>query len=568
MELLPGGAASFTAPVTGRYGLVVVNENGEAGSYNLSLVACTPPATLGQGVAYDVPGGSFHFLAAADGAPFVAVAARSTTASSELASFPGDATSCPGAKQKQTFNVMGHAAILVGLPGVAGPQFRPNFGPGVTGTLQGDDGRTRLVVNGCPATGTGSDLVRLWAVRVEAGGNYTFTLTKSGDANFRMLLFDPSLDPGVALDRYQAIESGTTILYPSSVSRELALCVLNDNGGIGTYSLGFEGCVAPLPAPADSAAPIASLGREAMAFFRMDPVTGGWGALGVRGGGWTTTIYANGSAGGSQGCPYGLMRSMGSDTGRVEMLAGRFGNGALPLQDYFPVATRAADCVTSAPGDIEWAPAGAELPVAGFVERTIEPGALLESWTAVLEGGRAYGIVFEPRDSADLKLLILSPDTAPGVAWLSRDQATIESARSVDLVVPGPADAKPWGLVVVNDNGKAGTYLLGIYPGGLDAGDPPLLPARTELRGLFPNPVRDALHVEYALRSRAHVRVEMLDLAGRQVALLEDGSREPGVWHLQWRPAASGAGLRPGLYLVRLLVDGRTLDRRKVTVLF
>jgi hypothetical protein len=565
LEIPPGGVAQYTAPMTGHYALVIVNDNGQSGSYTLSLIACAAPPALNANQMTSTGGGGEWYVQPYPGAAFTAAGMRSENGSVTLTSFPGGPGACPGAPQKTTMDVNGHTALLIGTAGAVGPQLDPEPGVGATdAVIEADDGRCRLRVNGCAVTGDATHVMRLYTLHLEAGGIYQLTLAVTGQATFRMALFDPLAQPGVALDRFAAVsESPSNIAYPSEVSRDFALVVVNDNGQPGTYTLQFKGCTTPIPVPADTAYPIV-VPEAAKSFLEVQPDAPGWGAVAVRGAGWTTTMFAS-ATGGVTGDCYGTpLAAAVTDGHRVELLAGRFGGDALPVQPWFPMATRTA-CGAMPADSIEWA-APSSLPMASWVEPFRSGSNLVDAWTASLDGGRAYGIVFEHPDSVAYKLLLFSPKTKPGMQWLARGDATVETGRSVDLQVPGNDAGQPWGLVVVNDNGEPGTYLLGIYLGGAAVGGPNR-PPRTELRGMYPNPVRDRLRLEYALSTRAQVRIELMDLAGRRVAVLDDGTREAGVWNLQWRPGAAGAGLHPGLYLMRFTVDGRTLERRKVTIL-
>ncbi len=76
-----------------------------------------------------------------------------------------------------------------------------------------------------------------------------------------------------------------------------------------------------------------------------------------------------------------------------------------------------------------------------------------------------------------------------------------------------------------------------------------------------PNPAREQCDVRYALPTRAWVRVEVLDVAGRRVAKLDEGIRNAGEHELQW--SAPGAG---GIYFVRVQA-GEESAVRKVTML-
>ena len=104
-----------------------------------------------------------------------------------------------------------------------------------------------------------------------------------------------------------------------------------------------------------------------------------------------------------------------------------------------------------------------------------------------------------------------------------------------------------------------GVRLSQVVLGGATTGVTPARPATPslELRGVMPNPCRGASSVRLALATRAHVRAEVLDIAGRAVALLHDGELAAGEHALTWSGVTSG-GRRAaaGLYLVRLSGEG------------
>ena len=77
------------------------------------------------------------------------------------------------------------------------------------------------------------------------------------------------------------------------------------------------------------------------------------------------------------------------------------------------------------------------------------------------------------------------------------------------------------------------------------------------------NPVRGGTAVHYTLPRAGAVRVEVLDLQGRVVALLDDGWREAGPHPVSW---TAGRDVRAGLYFVRARFGAESLAK-KVTVL-
>lgn len=80
------------------------------------------------------------------------------------------------------------------------------------------------------------------------------------------------------------------------------------------------------------------------------------------------------------------------------------------------------------------------------------------------------------------------------------------------------------------------------------------------LSPLAPNPVHSEMQVAFVLPRRCGVRLSVLDVQGREVALLTEGEREAG----RHTAALDARALRAGLYLVRLHVPGADLTRKLI----
>jgi enediyne biosynthesis protein E4 len=96
-------------------------------------------------------------------------------------------------------------------------------------------------------------------------------------------------------------------------------------------------------------------------------------------------------------------------------------------------------------------------------------------------------------------------------------------------------------------------------PAIADAGGPRFL-------GGTPNPFRDATSLRYVLPAAGPVRLTVHDVAGRRVAVLEDGVREAGGHVVAWDGLVGGKRAGAGVYFVRLTA-GRTVRTGRVTVL-
>ncbi len=141
----------------------------------------------------------------------------------------------------------------------------------------------------------------------------------------------------------------------------------------------------------------------------------------------------------------------------------------------------------------------------------------------------------------------------------------VPNTGSYDWLVTGPATEDAFLKVVARDS--AGNM-------GADVGDSSFVIHATtgvgerpvadfELAPVQPNPMRGAGRIGFALPSASRVRLSVIDVQGREVAVLAEGIFEAGRHQVRWEGASSGR-VGPGLYFVRLSVAGRSLVRRTV----
>jgi hypothetical protein len=88
------------------------------------------------------------------------------------------------------------------------------------------------------------------------------------------------------------------------------------------------------------------------------------------------------------------------------------------------------------------------------------------------------------------------------------------------------------------------------------------LPAEISLQQNYPNPFNPATTLSFALPEAAEVRLEVFNVAGQRVALLEEGRRAAGEHQVRF----DASGLSSGVYLYRLRAGGQTLTRRMTLV--
>ncbi len=87
-----------------------------------------------------------------------------------------------------------------------------------------------------------------------------------------------------------------------------------------------------------------------------------------------------------------------------------------------------------------------------------------------------------------------------------------------------------------------------------------------ELAPVRPNPLRGSARIGFAVPRASRVRVSILDVQGREVAILADGLHEPGRYQVTWGVDAGRGSAGAGVYFVRLSAPGRSLVRRVVVI--
>jgi hypothetical protein len=108
---------------------------------------------------------------------------------------------------------------------------------------------------------------------------------------------------------------------------------------------------------------------------------------------------------------------------------------------------------------------------------------------------------------------------------------------------------------------------------GDTASSPPDRP-QVNMTRPFPNPTTGSVGFNLSLATPAHVRVDVLDLSGRVVALAWEGVLPAGSMYLAWNGTADEIGrprgigrVRSGVYLVRVRVEGAPAIVKRLVIL-
>lgn len=108
--------------------------------------------------------------------------------------------------------------------------------------------------------------------------------------------------------------------------------------------------------------------------------------------------------------------------------------------------------------------------------------------------------------------------------------------------------------------------LTGFLPAGV-SGQPAAIEADRPSLHFWPSPASSTVHLNYTLRTEGLVRLEVFDIAGRLVAMLEDGQKPAGehqsIWNLR---DSKGRLAASGTYFFRLKAGGQSLLTRLLLI--
>lgn len=199
---------------------------------------------------------------------------------------------------------------------------------------------------------------------------------------------------------------------------------------------------------------------------------------------------------------------------------------------------------------------GTDRSNAGFSIRDMTTPVLLELFRASASGG-SVEIEWEFSAGSAPALVELQRGTGPSGEFVRVAAAPRVEGRVTRVTdTAAPTDVESWyRLAGQMGDGLAFTSApISVTPGERVT--------ELALAPLAPNPARGAATVSYALPRAARVRLSLLDVQGREIAVLADADRAAGK-HVAQLVAGD---LATGLYFVRLMSQGATLTRRVAIV--
>lgn len=428
-------------------------------------------------------------------------------------------------------------------------------GPAV---LEWDDGSDILQVNQAfvhRATDA-SDVLEVWDVFLDADVTYVFWFGMSG-ADMKFYIFENAAQtqywagPG---DAKKVVNSEGWVSYTPQASGFHSVVAVNQNGASGLYSIAVATCTAPIPLTPDL--PVtSSLVENYYSFHQTAPY---WTGVGVRGTqNWQLGAYRSQGIGLYPTCLIDSLTGSIDPEPAVDFVLGDFNN---EVQGTYFISSYIQERLFPGTGTIEW-DSGSDVITVGdpFINVPVAAGSVLDVYDVFLEAGQEYNMHFFG-SSGQMELLLMR-DT--GLAWFGRAQAEFTTVGNHTYTAPVEGF---YCLVVVNKSGASGSYELGVNTQLVAVESD--RPTRSGLSSVMPNPSRGKLRISYTLAQHASASFEVLDITGRVVSRIPTEGREPGRWEVLWSGAREdGKRVAPGVYFVRMRLDGRSVAQRKVIVL-
>ena len=572
---------NYTAPSTGWYGMVVVNDRFSTNPVSITLavttgLACACPGFLADGVPESIAPGATQFDAGVDD-PFIQFWAIGVRSTSDWDLYGGDSAPGPDAGCISTYqgsSVLSppKADVLLADRFLAYPP--PDTFAVRALRYSGSDGATLEATTGLVLDSNAPSLVKYinadgvvdtWLAYLDADTTYSIRFFPSGD--IKLLLFEHLTESLSWQSRaFAALETSTSTTYTAPRFGVYAFVLVKDDGGIDNYDFGFGFCNSPRPltskVPLGNYDPVYP--AEYKPYFSFNQKGAHWAAACVYGAGgldWDIAQYAQPSGSAWPVC-LGASGALSNGVVGADVIAGDFHyvpTGAYYLHSYL------AGVNLSPAGYTEWDAGSGPLPINPPQPTHVNMAGGASSdrlwcFEAYLNAGLSYTLTFAHSGIASPRALVFeNPGTAP--YWAPRS-AAILSVNSTTAFIPSTTG---WhGIVVVNDNEGSGSFDLSITSPVVSA-ESPAAPTHDELTAVAPNPAHGPLRIDYALSHPAAVDWEVVDLAGRRVARISGVATAAGRWSQPWDGLdGDGHALSGGVYWLRMNVDGRTVATRKI----
>jgi hypothetical protein len=565
---------TYMAPAKDWYGIVVVNDIGNIGTYTLGVGSCISPRVLESGVARLMQTHQNYFEMDQQAHFWTAVGYRlpGTPPSLDIYGAPSGLPypECFGDHQGGSIGTNWDAAVMAANCGVGATPvgkyyaYAPLAVDGAFGIIEWDSGQDIYDRNDPPITRTtgSGEVIEIWNVWFQTSAANVFYFTTTGEADLNLLLFH---NPGGAsgwYDRSGALFERTgNFPYNHGITEAAwyGLAVVNDNGKSGTYTFSVNTCIQPAELEDGDVDIITGQAIDVPYWLvASQPV---WAAIGIRGpDDWDLPIYEHASGSPTPVCLSGLVKTgqQPNDLQKVELVVGDFHRNT--LGDFYPRPHRDPSSQdAAAQWDYSREPI---IPNGPLLDRNVFPDDVLDIYDMFLIEGNEYQVIFNLTGDADSKLVLFKGSGE--TYWGDRSEAELEIGSSSSYT---PTVTGYYGVVIVNDNGGSGTYQVGATSATVAAG-PGAVPVGANIRALVPNPTGGSLTIQFDLGTAARVGFDIFDVAGRVVTRIPAQEWAAGSWTETWNGMMrEGTRVGAGVYFVRMRVGGQPAGVKRLVVI-
>jgi len=171
-----------------------------------------------------------------------------------------------------------------------------------------------------------------------------------------------------------------------------------------------------------------------------------------------------------------------------------------------------------------------------------------------------------PLSISDVEVVTNIPNMSYNIQSTELDPG--DSTTCYMIWTPNIAGTLDGTITFYSNGGDLVIDLIGVAQ-GVSVTDPETaIPTRFELGQNFPNPFNSSTMIPYAIPRSAHVKIAIFNTYGRQVQAINLGEQPTGWHRAVWAGNdVHGNPVAAGIYFYRLLVDGRSLDLRKMLYL-
>jgi hypothetical protein len=223
-----------------------------------------------------------------------------------------------------------------------------------------------------------------------------------------------------------------------------------------------------------------------------------------------------------------------------------YGCRVIKMRAPLPAAPASADVVPSGHASTLTAVVGTSTAGSGFFDPGPDPPGGAPGFSHIGATVTAVGVTG-------------TPPTVNSVTYI--DPTHVELNLNTTTATPSQP-GEHYTVTIINPDGQAASGA--VLEVGAPVGVGEILSAGFAIGAVRPNPAAGEAGVEYSVGHEARVRITVLDLAGREVAILADGVRSAGGYRASWAGTVAGGRAPAGMYFMRYEADGTTLLRRFV----